>query len=420
MIKSFFRYIKYFSYCLFHPQSGILVLVDFLRFILGRKVISNTTINPWTDKSYPENERVKALEKAVQWLLTAQESMADDGFGSFHLINGWTSSYVETSGYIIPTLLEYGISEKNGHIINMAISSANWLVNIQKASGGWQGGCVDDKSEEVVFNTGQVIRGLFSVYEYTKDFRYLNSAIAGCDWLCKIQETGGYWETSAFMGVPRVYDSYLDFPLLLMYKLTGNEVYKQKAIKNLNWILEEKQLENGWFEDCDNTIKNNHRPILHTISYTIDGILECGILLNDKRLIDAAVKSADRLFEIFNKNKYLKARYDRNWIGSEYLIPAGSAQIAIIWLKLFRLTGNIQYLNAALKMNDILIFIQDRNIKEDPSTEGALPGSYPVWGKYEPFCYPNWATKFFADSLLLEKECLKSEKEEYEDRHNNI
>ena len=27
--------------------------------------------------------------------------------------------------------------------------------------------------------------------------------------------------------------------------------------------------------------------------------------------------------------------------------------------------------------------------------------------KYEPFNFPNWATKYFVDSLVLEKECLK-------------
>jgi hypothetical protein len=55
----------------------------------------------------------------------------------------------------------------------------------------------------------------------------------------------------------------------------------------------------------------------------------------------------------------------------------------------------------------LLAFIQDRQVNESSDTLGALPGSYPVWGRYEPFGFPNWATKFFADSLLLEKDCLK-------------
>ena len=149
-----------------------------------------------------------------------------------------------------------------------------------------------------MFNTGQVIRGLHNVYKYTNDPKYLDSAAKACDWLCEIQEDEGFWKRNAFMNVARVYDSYVDAPLLLIYNITGKETYKEKAIKNLDWILENKQFENGWFDDCDNTIKKNDKPILHTIAYTIDGILDCGILLNDHKLINAAKKSADKLFQL--------------------------------------------------------------------------------------------------------------------------
>ncbi|HTB05532.1 MAG TPA: hypothetical protein VK806_01180 [Bacteroidia bacterium] len=407
MIKSLLRYAKNFSISLLFTGERKIVLKDFRRFSLGRKVINNQVINPWSDKTYNEEERSEALTKAVNWLLHSQNSMSDDGFGSYHIINKWTTSYVETSGYIIPTLLKYAKKEQKNDIIKKLIASGDWLVSIQKPSGGWQGECIADNRPEVVFNTGQVIRGLLDIYLYTNDKKYLESATRSCDWLCSIQENEGYWKKFAFRGVPRVYDSYVDAPLLQTYKITKNELYKEKARKNLHWIIDNKQLENGWFEDCDNTIKRNDRPILHTISYTIDGLLDCGLLLNDKRIIDAATKSADKLFELFSKNKYLNGRYDRNWEGSESIICTGSAQIAIIWIKLFKLTKNIQYLNAAMKMNDILILIQDRSVKESLNTLGAMPGSYPIWGRYEPFSFPNWATKYFADSLLLEKECLK-------------
>jgi len=407
VIKSLLRYTRFFSYSFFFSEVRKIVFADFIRFYLGQKVINNTTINPWSSKSYSEEERELALEKAVQWLLHSQNSMSDDGIGSYHLVNKWSSSYVETTGYIIPSLLNYGILKNNNTIINKAILAADWLIKIQKNSGGWQGECIDDNRPEVVFNTGQVIRGLHSVYKYTNDSKYLNSAIKACDWLCEIQENEGFWKKNAFMNVPRVYDSYIDAPLLMIYEITGKEIYKEKAIKNLYWIIEKKQLQNGWFEDCDNTIKRNDKPILHTISYTIDGILDCGILLNDKKLINAAIKSADKLFEVFNKNKYLKGRFDALWNGSEYIITTGCAQIAIVWMKLYKLTKNTQYLNAALKMNDLLIFIQDRKIKETSNTEGALPGSFPIWGRYESFSFPNWATKYFVDSMFLENECLK-------------
>jgi len=302
-------------------------------------------------------------------------------------------------------LLDYGILTSNTEIVSKVIRSAEWLKSIQKESSGWQGECIDDNRPEIVFNTGQVVRGLLSTYKYNGDNEMVDSAIKACNWLCAIQEDDGYWRKHAFRNVERVYDSYVDLPLLQMFEITGNEIYKQKALKNLYWIIEKKQHQNGWFDDCDNTIKHNDRPILHTLGYTIDGLLDCGILLNDNKIVEAARKSADKLFEIFNHKKYLKGRYDREWNGSEYLIPTGCAQIAIVWLKLYRRTGDVGYLNASLKMNDILLFIQERVKNEHPDTKGAIPGSYPVWGKYEPFSFPNWATKFFIDSLYLEKVC---------------
>ncbi|UUZ51390.1 hypothetical protein LP420_19210 [Massilia sp. B-10] len=34
---------------------------------------------------------------------------------------------------------------------------------------------------------------------------------------------------------------------------------------------------------------------------------------------------------------------------------------------------------------------------------GALKGSHPVNGGYMTYKYPNWATKFFMDGLMLEQ-----------------
>jgi hypothetical protein len=76
--------------------------------------------------------------------------------------------------------------------------------------------------------------------------------------------------------------------------------------------------------------------------------------------------------------------------------------MAIVWLKLYSLSKNEAYLYAASKMNNLLQYIQKRGQTESGNTLGALPGSFPVWGRYEPFSFPNWATKYFADSLLLE------------------
>jgi uncharacterized protein YyaL (SSP411 family) len=359
-------------------------------------------------KAIPGKLRKLGTARAVSWLLHAQQSMSDEGIGSYHMINGWSSSYPETTGYIIPTLLQYAHANKDANIIKSAAHAADWLISIQKPSGGWQGGRVNENRPEIVFNTAQIIRGLLAVYKIENNNVYLDSAIRAGDWLCNIQDHTGTWTQNALMGEARVYDSYVDYPLLMLYHESRIEKYKMHAIKNLEWIVNEKQSDNGWFEDCDNTIKHNDRPILHTIAYTIDGLLDCGIYLNDRKYIEGAKKAADVLKEKFDRDAYLFGRYDKEWNGSEHMILTGCAQMAIVWLKIAHYSGNKAYAETAINMNTLLLHLQNRcSAGSNKNVSGALTGSYPFWGRYEPFAFPNWATKYLADALLLEEEHVK-------------
>ena len=388
-------------------------LLLYMRYITGtllsdnRPVLFHEAGRPWVVpkihkiEEYPKEEFGNALPKAIRWLLRATERMNDDGFGSFHLRSGWTTSYPETSGYIIPTLLKYGIKYSEKEPVNAARRTADWLISIQKPSGGWQGMRMADNKPEVVFNTGQVIRGMNAAFRHFGDEKYLESAKKAADWLCKVQEDNGSWKKHALMEEERVYDSFVSAPLIETYRLSGEEKYRDAAVRNLDWILNEKQLRNGWFEDCDNTVKHNDRPILHTISYTIDGLIDAGEMLGRDDYFEAGKKAAENLLKSFFSGGRMWGRYDREWKGSEHFICTGGAQIAIIWLKIYGRTLEECYLEAAGRMIDLLIFIQDRKNADNDNTLGAVPGSFPVWGKYEPFAFPNWATKFFADALML-------------------
>ena len=52
------------------------------------------------------------------------------------------------------------------------------------------------------------------------------------------------------------------------------------------------------------------------------------------------------------------------------------------------------------KMNNLLVFIQSSTMDGRKEVKGALQGSFPIWGRYEPFAFPNWATKYLLDSLM--------------------
>lgn len=349
----------------------------------------------------PYPDRREPLGKAVSWLLHAQEMMTDGGFGSYHLVEGWSSSYPETTGYIIPTLLEYFRRTGEKTVEEAALKAAGFLVGIQRPFGGWQGGRVNENKPEVVFNTAQVIRGLLGVHGHTRDKTFLSSALKGCDWLCSVQSPEGYWKKNALMEQPRVYDTYVDVPLLMAWRLTGIDAYRVCAERNIRWVIGMKSKPNGWFEDCDNTMKRNDRPILHTIAYTLDGLLDASEFLDDTACFHAALPGAGILREQFLADGILKGRYDEKWTGSEHFICTGGAQMALVWMKIFRLNNDQGFLEAADRMIALLINIQSRMAREPKNTAGAMPGSFPLWGRYEPFGYPNWATKYFCDALMM-------------------
>jgi len=168
MVKSLYLYTRYFSYTLFSGKIHHLFRDGYRYFIKP---------NTYFKGQHPdEKKRNLATARAVNWLLVAQGATPDDGMGSFHLVNGWSSSYPETTGYIIPTLLQYAAGRNDQNIRNAAIQAADWLISIQRPPGGWQGGRVNENRPPIVFNTAQIIRGLISVYTLTKDQKYLDGS----------------------------------------------------------------------------------------------------------------------------------------------------------------------------------------------------------------------------------------------------
>ncbi len=396
MLRSLALYAEYFIKTAFLPERSML-LSDVRTGLSGAR-------NGHMGGSILTEQKEEALSLGIGWLLYAQSTGHDGGMGSYHTTRGWGASYPETTGYIIPTLLRYSKITGSPDVRNAAVKAGEFLLQIQKPSGGWQGGRVNEKKPEIVFNTGQVIRGMIALYEETGKDQYLQSAVRAGKWLCSIQYPEGYWKTHALMNQARVYDAFVDAPLLELHQITGEPALKEAATRNLDWIVDHRMLENGWFQDCDNTVKHNDRPILHTIAYTLEGLTDSGLLLGEPKYTAAAAPGARVLRDLFLSNGRLHGRYDRDWKGDEHFICTGGAQMSSVWMKHFRISGDDLYLEAARRMNGMLVSIQRSDSPRRRNTLGAIPGSYPMWGRYEPFAFPNWATKFFCDALMMELE----------------
>tara|TARA_B100001964_G_C14225080_1_gene597236 strand:+ start:1208 stop:2284 length:1077 start_codon:yes stop_codon:yes gene_type:complete len=346
---------------------------------------------------------INAAESAANWLILTQDIGNDAGFAShYHLSEGWYSSYPEVTGYIIPTLIEYGVKRKRPDLFERTIKATDWLLAIQMEEGGFQGRLIDDNSKvPVIFNTGMILFGLVSSYKKTNDIKYLNAVQKAADWLVKVQDEDGVWRrylTLNGTGNTHVYHTRVSWGLLEVYKVTNDTKYLEAARKNITWALE-KQRKNGWFDLSCLLEEDNNQPLIHFHIYTVRGILESGLILNKKSWIDVAEKGATGFLKAQQRDSVIYGRYNDKWESTvDWQCVTGIAQISIIYMKLYKLTSKIEWLAAADKNIEYLISIQGKGKKE---IEGAISGSEPVDKPYMPNCYVSWATKFFLETLLL-------------------
>jgi hypothetical protein len=171
----------------------------------------------------------------------------------------------------------------------------------------------------------------------------------------------------------------------------------QSARRNLEWAVSQQETE-GWFYNCSFTPGGD--TFTNTLVYTAEGLLECGLLLDEMRWIDAARLVADALMKRQQPDGRLASAYGPGWRPvSQSSCLTGNCQAGLLWLQLYTLTGNQAYAQATARA--ISFVARTQLLGSDPvQVRGAIAGSYPITGRYERLKYPNWAVKFFLDALL--------------------
>jgi hypothetical protein len=355
---------------------------------------------------HPEDPGIeKTIAGAVDWICRGQDASPTHDGGVprvYHLMRGWSSSYPETTGYIIPTFLEHSRRTGMPDTRLRAHRMLEWLKAIQMECGGFQGGRIDSTPvAPVVFNTGQILLGLAAGELAFGGYR--ESLIRAADWLVEVQDANGCWRkyASPFAGPgDKAYDTHVAWGLLEAARILPDRGYAQAALANVDWALT-LQKENGWFADC--CLDNAAAPLAHTLGYALRGVLEAYRFSENGKYLDAALRTADGLLGKLGGDGFLPGMFWPDWSSAaSWACLTGSAQIAICWLMLYRYTGNKRYLDAAVLANR---FVR-RTVSFDvpPGMAGGVKGSFPLDGTYSKYEYPNWAAKFLIDSLVLESD----------------
>jgi len=347
-----------------------------------------------------------ALKEGMGWLCRAQDcSTSKDGGVARHfsLLDGWSASYPETTGYIIPTMIKYGKLHNDKSLIDRTKRMLDWLLQIQLPCGGFQGGLIDSTPRvPVTFNTGQILIGLASA---VKEFGnpYQNAMRRAADWLVETQDLDGAWRSQATpFASPgeKAYDTHVAWGLFEAARIDRSSRYGDAGIASV-WRALKHQKKNGWFDKC--CISGTTQPLTHTLGYALRGVIEAYKFTKDSTFLNASLKTANGLFRGLRQDGFLPGRFNSNWKGTvKWSCLTGSMQVAICWMLLYQYTGEVWCMNAALSTNRFVR--RTMRVGSVPETMGGIKGSFPVYGDYCAYQFPNWATKFFVDSNMLEKE----------------
>jgi hypothetical protein len=348
-------------------------------------------------------------DACLSWLARAQDSSASADGGvarDFSLIKGWATSYPETTGYIVPTLLAAAAVPDRREFRERARRMLDWLAAIQFPNGGIQGGKIDASVKvPVTFNTGQVLLGFCTG---VRAFGSYHSAMhAAARFLRDSLDPDGCWRrhpTPFARRGEKAYETHVSWGLFEAERLAPGEGYGAAGLRQVGWALH-KQQQNGWVADC--CLIQSDQPLTHTLGYYLRGVVEAHRLCGEGRFLQAAQRTADALMLVQRPDGSLAGRFRADWKPAvRWVCLTGISQIAESWFYLFETTGDRRYLTAALKGN---AFVR-RTIRLDGplDTRGGVKGSHPVDGGYGEFEYLNWAAKFTIDANVKELEIRQS------------
>jgi hypothetical protein len=343
------------------------------------------------------------LLAAEAWLCRAQDVAGDGGISyGYTLRAGWRPSYPETSGYIAPTFFRLG-ERRHPSYEERARRIVRWLLEVQNPDGSFPNPRYGPRG--IVFDTGQALFGLTCGHERTRDTAVLAAAVKAGRWLTDVAGPDGRWTRHEHLDTPHVYNTRTAWALLRLNAVDadGAAVRERDAVAraNLDWALAAQQA-NGFFEHC--SFKAGQPPFTHTIAYTARGLLECGMLLQEPVYVQAAGRCADATLLHLRDDGFLPSRIGTDArAASTSCCLTGNCQFAIVWARLCQASPRVDYRAAVGRALDYVMSVQDVTTA-DADVRGAIKGSQPVWGRYAPMSYPNWAAKFFIDAMWLRRD----------------
>jgi malonyl-CoA O-methyltransferase len=284
--------------------------------------------------------------RALEWV-RAHELRS----GGIRVHSHHARSYQEVTGYLIPTLREYGERE-------LATRLERWLLAVQMEDGSFTD---PDQGEPYVFDTGQVLRGLLASAASVP--RAAEAAQRAADWLCAQMVDGGRGGFGPrYAGsIPESVHLYVLPPLYAIAKLLRKRAYQTAADRCLEYYVKHPDA-------------LRLTSLTHFLGYELEALIDLGHG-------DLAMPVLEALCRVQAENGSVRGAGDVQWV-----CAPGLAQVATCWYK----TGQWEPAEKALAWLDA---------HQRPS--GGFLGSYGPGASYFPHDELSWAAKFYLDANVL-------------------
>jgi malonyl-CoA O-methyltransferase len=267
-----------------------------------------------------------------------------------------TQLYPEVSGYLIPTLLNWGERP-------LARQYADWLLRIQHMKGYW----TDPAGKApYTFDTAQILKGLLAIDLVEPGHR--DAITRGCDWLVdQITPEGeittpdqSQWKLRNGKLIPQAIQLYSLQPLREAGSRFGIDRYLDTVDKALQYYLKQPGV------TAFDTLSHFH-------AYIIEALVDLGYLSDAK----TAMKQIESLQD---RRGYIPAYHHVRWTCS-----TGMLQYALIWYKLGEHEKADRTYEAACRLQN---------------NSGGFYGGYGRGNiDYFPGQEISWAVKYFLDAL---------------------
>ena len=380
---------------------------DVMRFERGlpeesRRVLAADRRNLQNGGATPDIEA--SIAAALDWIGRAQDRSATQDGGvarHFSLIDGWSPSYPETTGYIIPTLIEQADRLGRPEFKDRARRMLDWLVALQFPEGGLPGGMITQEPQvPVTFNTGQILFG-FVAGRIAFGEAYEAPMRKAADWLVETQDSDGKWSkhpTPFAAHSLKTYETHVAWALMEAARVQPDAPWGAAALAQVDWALSHMR-ENGWLELC--CLGRPHEPLTHTLGYALRGVVEAWRFSGEEKYRAHALRMARGIAGVVETDGRLPGRLDEHWRPTvDWVCLTGTVQIAHSFLLLAAPGDAPELAERAIRMN---AYVRRTMALDGPDgVRGGVKGSHPANGGYGTYQYLNWAPKFMIDSLTAE------------------